>query len=178
MKILFWNIRGLGARGRQKQLKDLISFHRVDAVCLQETIKADFSVGELNYLSEGVSFEWAWTAASGHSGGTLVGVDTSVAEVLHKDCEEFFSSLKNISRADKFVWEIVNIYGPVQVERKNAFLMELSQKVEKYELAIHFGGGGRFQYEKILMGKSSNNINHTWMDVQLFYYGSWLDGAV
>jgi hypothetical protein len=39
-------------------------------------------------------------------------------------------------------------------------------------------GGGRFQYEKILMGKSSNNINHTWMDVQLFYYGSWLDGAV
>jgi exonuclease III len=140
MKILFWNIRGLGARGRQKQLKDLINFHRVDAVCLQETIKANFSVGELNYLSAGVSFDWVWTAASGHSGGTLVGVDTSVAEVLNKDCGEFFSSLKIISRADKFTWEIVNIYGPVQVERKNAFLMELSQKVKSMSWPFILGG--------------------------------------
>jgi exonuclease III len=44
MKILFWNIRGLGARGRRKQLKDIRTSHRVDAICLHDTIKSEFSV--------------------------------------------------------------------------------------------------------------------------------------
>jgi exonuclease III len=53
MKILFWNIRGLGASGRRKQLGELRQTHRVDIVCLQETIKGDFTPGELVRLSEG-----------------------------------------------------------------------------------------------------------------------------
>jgi hypothetical protein len=85
MKILFWNIRGLGALGRKKQLGELRQTHRVDIVCLQETIKGDFTLGELAGLSEGGSFEWVWTAAQGHSGGTLIGVRTDDIIVVTKD---------------------------------------------------------------------------------------------
>jgi exonuclease III len=112
MKILFWNIRGLGASGRRKQLRDLRAFHRVDVVCLHKTFKSDFSVGELNSLSEGSPFEWCWTAANGHSGGTLTGVNSLLANILQKECGEFFSSMKIETKADKFTWEVINVYGP------------------------------------------------------------------
>jgi exonuclease III len=129
MKILFWNIRGLGAEGRRRQLSEIRQTHRVDVMCLQETIKSEFSVGDLSALSEGFSYEWVWTAAQGHSGGTLVGVRTNEITVIGKDNGEFFSSMKIRSKKDEFKWEIINVYGPVQIERKTNFLEELSQKI-------------------------------------------------
>jgi exonuclease III len=91
MKILFWNIRGVGAVGRKKQLQELRQKHRVDVVCLQETIKADFTLGELAWLSDRDNFEWNWTAAQGHSGGgTLMGVKTDDIAVLERGKGDFF----------------------------------------------------------------------------------------
>jgi exonuclease III len=92
MKILFWNIRGLGAEGRRRQLSELRLSHRMEIICLQETIKSEFSLGDLSALSEGFNYEWIWTAAQGHSGGTLVGVRTDNYIVMSKDSGEFFSS--------------------------------------------------------------------------------------
>jgi exonuclease III len=69
MKILFWNIRGFGAEGRRRQLSEIRQTHRVEVMCLRETFKSEFSVGELAALSEGFRYEWVWTAAQGHSGG-------------------------------------------------------------------------------------------------------------
>jgi hypothetical protein len=57
MKIIFWNIRGFGAPGRKTQLKELRQQHRVDMICLQETIKENFTLGELSEISEGGAFE-------------------------------------------------------------------------------------------------------------------------
>jgi exonuclease III len=44
MMIFFWNIRGLGVSGRRNKLRELCKKHKVGVICLQETIKADFSV--------------------------------------------------------------------------------------------------------------------------------------
>jgi exonuclease III len=79
---------------RRKQLGELRQTHRVDIVCLQETIKGDFTLGDLAGLSEEGSFEWVWIAAQGHSGGTLIGVRTDDIIVLTKDKGEFFTSMK------------------------------------------------------------------------------------
>jgi exonuclease III len=140
MKILFWNIRGLGSSGRRNQLRELRKKHKVTVICLQETIKADFSVFDLNALSEGGDFEWSWTAAVGHSGGTLTGVNLDNARVVMKDRGEFFSILGVISRENNFQWEIINVYGPVQIERKSAFLHELTQKMLSVSWPILMGG--------------------------------------
>jgi hypothetical protein len=66
--ILFWNIRGMGAMGRRNQLRELRHRYRVDAICLQETIKKNFSVWDLQSINEGETFEWSWTATMGHAG--------------------------------------------------------------------------------------------------------------
>jgi exonuclease III len=128
-KILFWNIRGLGAIGRRNQLRGLRNTHRVDAICLQETNKSDFSLWDLNSLSEGDSFEWSWTAANGHSGGTLTGINIAVAGVVAKDSGSFLSSLLVITKEDNFQWELINVYGPVQNDRKLDFIQEMDQKI-------------------------------------------------
>lgn len=48
MKILFWNIRGLGNAGRRKLLVELVAKHAFDCICLQETIKSSFRQRELD----------------------------------------------------------------------------------------------------------------------------------
>jgi exonuclease III len=71
MKILFWNVRGLG--GEKGQLKELINKHRVDVFCLQETMKTKFTLPEHTKLDDRQNFSWNWTASQGQSGGTLIG---------------------------------------------------------------------------------------------------------
>jgi hypothetical protein len=34
MKVLFWNMMGLGVKGRRRQLRELVSKHIVDVLCL------------------------------------------------------------------------------------------------------------------------------------------------
>ena len=73
MKLLCWNIRGLGNLGRRRQLIDYIRQEDIDIVGLRETIRHDFSIQELQGLSRH-PFAWQWLLASGLSGGILLAV--------------------------------------------------------------------------------------------------------
>jgi exonuclease III len=152
----------MGAIGRRKQLSDIRRDNRVDIICLQETIKGDFSLWDLESLSEGEPFEWVWTAAQGHSGGTLIGVRISDINILSKDKGEFYTSMKLVSNMDKVIWEIVNVYGPVQTDRKQLFLDELTQKIT--DMTDSFIIGGDFNLIRFTWEKSSENTDQLWMD--------------
>ena len=74
MKVLFWNIRGLGKKSRVGQLKDLMARERIDIVGLQETIKQDFSLLDLLSFSPGgglfgIGYQQIGWALRGDSGG-------------------------------------------------------------------------------------------------------------
>jgi exonuclease III len=61
MNVLFWNVRGLGGKNRRGKLKVLISKHRVDGLCIQETMEKDFTFNQLSRLvggGGGQSFSW------------------------------------------------------------------------------------------------------------------------
>lgn len=75
MKIPFWNARGLGNPGRCKQLKELIHGNEIDVVAIQETIRADFSVKELNQFGIRGDFVWNFIPSRGQSGGLLLGAN-------------------------------------------------------------------------------------------------------
>jgi hypothetical protein len=89
----------------------------------------------------------------GNSGGTLVGVRTNKCIVISKDSGEFFSSMKIISKQDDFKWEVVNVYGPSQIERKTNFIEELSQKISSME-------------DPFIMGGDFNLIRCAWKNLQ------------
>jgi endonuclease/exonuclease/phosphatase (EEP) superfamily protein YafD len=57
---------------------------------------------------------------------------------------------------------VINVYGPVQVERKTEFLEELSQKITSLEDPFIIGGD--FNMIRFAWEKSSDNIKQLWMD--------------
>jgi exonuclease III len=90
MKILFWNIRGLGNAGRRKLLVELVNKHGFDCICLQETIKSSFRQRELDRFAGQRDMFWTWLPSSGHSGGLLMGIDKELANVIDEDKGEFY----------------------------------------------------------------------------------------
>jgi hypothetical protein len=90
-----------------------------------------------------------------------MGVRTDDIVVVHKDCGEFFSSMKIVLRQDDFKWEIVNVYGPVKMERKASFLEELNQKISRMEDPFIIGGD--FNLIRFSWEKSTGNVNQFWM---------------
>lgn len=63
MKVLFWNIRGLGQSGRRGQLREIVLKHKIDVICLQETIKREHTIAELRELGNNQHFSWNWVPA-------------------------------------------------------------------------------------------------------------------
>ena len=140
MRILYWNIRGFGAKGRRSQIVELIRKYNLDGVCLQETIRSRLTDRELQNLSGGRQFWWSWIPAQGHSGGLLLGISEETFEVLDERKKVFSQSVQLIRKGDGATFELVNVYGPVQDSRKTEFLHELESIVEEGKAAIMIGG--------------------------------------
>ena len=140
MKVLFWNIRGMGKKSRMGLLKDIIYKEIVDIVGIQETIRRDFADWELLALTPGSSFQWKWLPAKGHSGDILVGVKNDIFEVEEWTLGEFFVRTVLRNRLDNFRWSLVVVYGPAQHDLSTAFLLELSEVLQNSPFPGLIGG--------------------------------------
>lgn len=109
------------------------------------------------------AFSWNCIVAEGHSGGTLIGVKQGEMEAMEMDCGKFYSSITIENKQERFRWEIVNVYGPVQDNRIVEFLQELFQKLQNLELPVVVGED--FNWISYSHEKSSDNINHNWMNM-------------
>lgn len=81
MKVMFWNVRGLGKAHRRSLVRKHILSDNLEVVALQKTIKRDFEDWELRELAGNQDFLWFWTPSKGHSGGMLMGVNSGNLEV-------------------------------------------------------------------------------------------------
>ncbi|XP_073358315.1 uncharacterized protein [Aegilops tauschii subsp. strangulata] len=142
MRVLFWNIRGFGQDGRRRQLIEYVRDEHIDIVVIQETMRSDFSLPELDRLSTHL-FAWHWLPSSGnagHSGGILLGVKDATFEVGSMDRGQFFVSMELYERALNFKWEVIIVYGPADHSRSASFLEELNRKVSAASLPVVVGG--------------------------------------
>jgi exonuclease III len=90
MKIMFWNVRGLGKGFRRSLVKDHVIQEDLDVVALQETIKQNFDDIELKELSGNRDFTWIWSSARGHSWGLITGVKSESLEIEESVSEDYF----------------------------------------------------------------------------------------
>ncbi|KAE8801572.1 hypothetical protein D1007_22786 [Hordeum vulgare] len=108
MRALFWNMRGFGQDNTRRQLIDYIQDEHIDIVAVQETLRADFTLQELEHLSSHL-FAWHSLPSSGtvgHSGGILLGVKDATFDIGSMDRGEFYVSMEIFERAIKFKWEL------------------------------------------------------------------------
>ncbi|KAM3294016.1 hypothetical protein ACQJBY_037110 [Aegilops geniculata] len=165
MRALFWNIRGFGHDGRRHQLVEYIRDEHIDIIAIQETMRTEFCLPELDGLSSHL-FAWHWLPSSrnnGHSGGILLGVKDATFEVGGMDRGEFFVSMEIFERALNFKWEVIIVYGPADHSRSPTFLAELQRKIAASALPVVVGGN--FNLIRSPDEKNNDRVNRPWMQM-------------
>ena len=125
IKILSWNIRGLNDRNKRKLIKALISSHKVDLVCLQETKMSEMSLGVVRSLGVGSFLEWGALNARGATGGVVVYWDSRVLELLGMEVGLFSISCRFKNCEDGFRWIFSGVYGPTMKRNRELLWEEL-----------------------------------------------------
>jgi hypothetical protein len=99
-------------------------------------------------------------APEGHSSGILLGADLDVFDIGAIDEGDFYVKLILRDKLDGFKFVLYGVYGPVQQNRKEAFLLELAHICSK-EL-LPFVIGGDFNIMRCPESKSTDNFKTRW----------------
>ncbi|KAK1647115.1 hypothetical protein QYE76_064920 [Lolium multiflorum] len=163
-----WTVR-FGRRrtrtqGRRTLLKEYLRNHHIDVVCLQETVKQEFTDQELRSLEVGEKFFWHWLPATGRSGGMLMGFKDSRFEIGNIDLGQFFLSATVLWRASNLKLEIMGIYGPADHSLSREFLDEISHKFNCSTEPIIMGG----DFNLIRSEEDKNNHRINWARLSMF----------
>ncbi|KAJ9539609.1 hypothetical protein OSB04_026115 [Centaurea solstitialis] len=122
MKIVSWNVRGLGSVSRKAAVKELLFKYRPDVAGFQETKTKNWDPVQLRYIcGGGVSLDsFEFVSSIGNSGGLLTCWDSSNFKCSQTLKDKYFSVvLGNWVGVDGTVG-LVNIYGPNSVsDRKD-----------------------------------------------------------
>jgi exonuclease III len=140
MKILIWNIRGIGKPARVRQLKEMILQEQVEVVGIQETIKQSFSRTDLLKINPRGDFCWEWLPARGHSGGILLGVKEDNFQVENWEHGAYYQGVTIRDRKSNFRWDLIIVYGPAQHNYSREFLEELDNRCDRAFLPLVIGG--------------------------------------
>lgn len=156
MKIISWNIRGLGDRTKRRSIKELISKEKPDVVILQE-VKRESICALMISAIWGVRYkDWAFLPSIGKSEGILIIWDVRVMKALNCISGNFLLSLRMETSAGESWW-LTGVYGPCKYMDRNDFWEELAALYglcgDKWCIAGDFNTV-RFSSEKVGVGIS------------------------
>jgi len=92
----------------------------------------------------------------------LVGASKDLVEIEEEEHGAFYQSIQLRNTKDGTVWTLINVYGPVQDEKKTDFLQELLDKIKRTQIPLIIGGD--FNLVRRTKDKSSGNVDHHFMN--------------
>lgn len=102
MRIMFWNVRGLGVAHKRGLILKHILQESLDMVAIQETIRQGFSDRDLKEMAGSNSYAWHWSPSRGHSGGLIFGVKEDSFEIENVHKADFFIGILIRDRQTNF----------------------------------------------------------------------------
>ncbi|KAH1063237.1 hypothetical protein J1N35_028224 [Gossypium stocksii] len=125
MKIISWNVRGLGSDGKVAAINRLVKLHGVNVCFLRETKLEEVSGDLVRRIWGDDNFEFRFAAAVGRSGGLITIWDKSCF-MLKKD----FCALHLIVVGGNWCsegWEgvLINVYAPNLLREQKIFWEEM-----------------------------------------------------
>ncbi|KAI4997118.1 hypothetical protein ZWY2020_052460 [Hordeum vulgare] len=132
---------------------------RIDIIAIQETMRTEFSLSELEPLSFHLfaSHRLPSNGTTGHSDGILLGVKDATFEVGSMDRGEFYVSMELFEWTLNFKWEVIVVYGSANHRLSRAFFDEVSKKVSATQLLVVVGGD--FNLICLVDDESNNLVN-------------------
>lgn len=82
-KVLSWNIRGMGKAKNKRNLRNLISKHQPNILCIQETMISFINDKDLETIWKIREVQAIFQEASGHSGGLIIGWNSGLFEMTN-----------------------------------------------------------------------------------------------
>lgn len=126
MKIVSWNVRGLGGREKRKAVKELLIREKPDIVILQETKKEKVDKRLITSVW-GVRFkEWVVLPSIGKSGGIIVIWDVRVVRGSESVLGNFSVSMLMHNVGSKDQWWLSGVYGPNKSRERKDFWEEMA----------------------------------------------------
>ena len=125
MKILSWNVRGVGRREKRRVIKEMLCREKPDIVILQETKKETIDNKLVSSLW-GIRFkEWAVLPSVGRSGGILMIWDVRIFRGMEVILGAYTVSVLMQSIGDGNLWWCSGVYGPCKANERKGFWEEL-----------------------------------------------------
>lgn len=117
MKIISWNIRGLGAREKRSVIRSIINKQKPDVVCIQETMLVEMSKENFESIWNDKEIKWVFCPACGKSGGLLMAWDNRNFEGGSFSMGTNWQVVIGKFKGGLNTLKIFNIYGPVDRKR-------------------------------------------------------------
>ncbi|XP_058106396.1 uncharacterized protein LOC131249620 [Magnolia sinica] len=126
MKIVSWNVRGVGSKHKRSLIKATISTRNPDVVCFQETKVATFKNSLLASLWGVADAKWFALDADGSSRGILIAWKSSSWDLLDSSRGNYSGSVKLKDKCSSFQCLISVVYGPNSDSDRPSFWEELT----------------------------------------------------
>ncbi|KAJ9682600.1 hypothetical protein PVL29_018507 [Vitis rotundifolia] len=125
MKIISWNIRGLGSRKKRRVVKDFLRLQNPDVVMFQETKREVCDRRFVGSVWSVRNKEWAVLPASGASGGILIIWDSKKMSSEEVVVGSFSVSVKFLLNGSGSLW-LSAVYGPNSPLIRKDFWVEMA----------------------------------------------------
>ena len=139
MKIISWNMRGLGSRKKRRVVKDFLRLQNPDVVMLQETKREVCDRRFVGSVWSVRNKEWVALLACGASGGILIIWDSKKMSSEDVVIGSFSVSVKFLLDGCGPLW-LSAVYGPNNPLTRKDFWVELSDLFSLTSLSWCVGG--------------------------------------
>lgn len=159
MRILSYNVRGLGGRVKRKVIKKLIQKEEVDVVCIQESklSKLDLRMGGEMWGDKEV--EWREVEAVNNAGGVITMWGRGNLQINDVFLGNNVVGIKGMWKEEMYDTAIVNVYSPCNMAGKRALWDELLDLRNSWGDGVWVvtGDFNAVRKKKERMGRNSTN---------------------
>ncbi|GMI93806.1 hypothetical protein HRI_003050000 [Hibiscus trionum] len=121
MRILTWNVRGLGSEAKSLAVRRLVLSQKVEVLFLQETKKQEITESEIHRLWPENELEYRISNADGMSRGLIVIWDKSKFSLDSSLYDRNFIFLKGIWLQGGLEVILINVYAPCVVSEQSLY---------------------------------------------------------
>lgn len=119
MKILSFNVRGLGKRAKRREIREMLKKFKIEFCCIQETKLEKIGDRICRGLCGDQNFGWAYVDAEGKSGGILSIWDDRVFCMMSSWFVKGVLVVNGFSRENGDQVCILNVYAPCSFSKKS-----------------------------------------------------------
>jgi exonuclease III len=129
MKIISWNVRGLGGFEKRKEVCQLVREKKSFIICIQETKLSVFDGVVCKSVWKDSNVDFSFQPSSGASGGLVTLWDCSEVEVWASFQLEHVLGIQGrfVKTSEEFT--LLNVYAPCDVSRQQALWINISQRL-------------------------------------------------